>query len=159
MAIKQNNANVVTTCEQRLAALGKYVRTKTTMTVSGEQMKLSDLTAIYQTALDTRAALIPQRAAFKKALSAKNGAEVARRSTDRKLKAWVVNTFGAGSQEAEEFGFLPPKVPEKSAAVKAAAAEKSKATREAKEGTTATQVTAAPTTPAAAAVTTTPAKQ
>jgi hypothetical protein len=132
MSINQNNAKVVSTCGQRLLALKKYAKAKTAMTVSGEQMKLADLIAIYQAAIDTRAALVPQRAAYEKALSDRDSAEVERFATDKKLKAWVVNEFGAGSQQAQEFGFLPPKIGAKSAATKATAVLKTLATREAR---------------------------
>jgi hypothetical protein len=132
MSITQNNAKIVSTCGQRLEALKKYLKTKTAMTVGGESMKLSDLVAAYQAAVDTRAALIPQRASYKKALAARDSAEVTREAIDKKLKAWVVNQFGATSQEAEEFGFLPTKVTEKSAETKATAVLKLRATREAR---------------------------
>jgi hypothetical protein len=95
-------------------------------------MKLSDLTDVYQAAIDTRTALIPQRAAYEKALSARDSAEVTRQATDKKLKAWVVNEFGADSQEAQEFGFLPPKIGAATVATKATAVLKSRATREAR---------------------------
>ena len=129
MPIIKDNAKIVSTCGQRLIALKKFVKTKTAMTVGGEQMKLADLTAIYQAAIDTRTTLVPQRAAYDKALAARDSAEVTRRATDKKLKAWVVNEFGADSQEAQEFGFLPNKIGEASAATKATAVEKSLATR------------------------------
>ena len=132
MSIIRNRAKIVSMCNQRLIALNKFVKTKTAMTVSGKQMKLADLVAIYQASIDTRAALIPQRAAFNKALAARNSAEVTRQATDKALKAWVVNEFGADSTEAEEFGFLPPKVGAKSASTVAQAVEKSLATRKAR---------------------------
>ena len=50
MSIIKNNAKIVSTCGQRLIALKKFVKTKTAMKVSGEPMKLADLTAIYQAA-------------------------------------------------------------------------------------------------------------
>jgi hypothetical protein len=113
MSTIKNNAKIVSSCGQRLIALKKYVKaTKTAMTVSGESMKLADLTAIYQAAIDTRNALVPQRAAYEKALAARDSAEVTRQATDKKLKAWVVNQFGADSEAAQEFGFLPTKVGE-----------------------------------------------
>ena len=133
MSTIKNNAKIVSSCGQRLIALKKYVKaTKTAMTVSGESMKLADLTAIYQAAIDTRTALVPQRAAYEKALAARDSAEVTRQATDKKLKAWVVNQFGADSEEAQEFGFLPTKVGEKTAATKALAVQKVRATRAAR---------------------------
>ena len=55
-----------------------------------------------------------------------------RLATDKGLKAWVVSQFGADSQEAKEFGFLPAKSTPKSAATKAQAVAKSLATRQAR---------------------------
>jgi hypothetical protein len=132
MSIEQNNAKIVSTCGQRLAALKKYVKAKTAVTVDGESMKPADLVAAYQAAVDTRAALIPQRASYKKALAARDSAEVTRQVIDKKLKVWVMNQFGATSQVAEEFGFLPTKVAEKSAETKANAVLKMRATRAAR---------------------------
>lgn len=130
MSTNRNNAKIVATCGQRLLALKKHVKTKTTtIKTAGEQTKLADLLAIYQASIDTRNALVPSRAAFDKALAARDRAEVARLATDKKLKAWVVNEFGADSPEAQEFGFLPPKIGAKSVETKALAAEKLRATR------------------------------
>ena len=132
MSIKQNNASVVSACNQRLTALNDHVKAKTVMQVNGQPMKLADVTGIYQACIDTRAELIKQRAAFEKALEARDSAEVARQATDKGLKAWVTGAYGAESQEALEFGFLTPKVGAKSAETKATAVLKSQATREAR---------------------------
>ena len=129
MPIIENNARIVAMCGQRLLALKKHVKTKTAIKAGGEQTKPADLLAIYQAAIDTRNALVPSRAAFGQALAARDRAEVTRQATDKKLKAWVVNEFGADSQEAQEFGFLPPKVGAKSADTKALAVNKVQATR------------------------------
>ena len=132
MSSNQNNAKVVTTCNQRLAALAKYVKTKTQMTVVGQPMKLSDLTAIYQAALDTRSTLLESHTAYEQALKARNGAETTRLATDKGLKAWVITTFGAGSAQASDFGFSPATVKAKSAETKALAVKKVLATRKAR---------------------------
>jgi len=129
MSIKQNNAVVVATCNQRLTALGQYVEAKTPMPINGQLMKPADVIGIYQAAVDTRSELVKQRAAYDKALEARDSAEQTRLATDQGLKAWVTGAFGATSQEALEFGFLPRKQGEKSAATKATAVLQSKATR------------------------------
>jgi hypothetical protein len=131
MSTTKSNAKIVSTCGQRLAALKKYVKAKAAMTVGGESMKLSDLVAAYQAAIDTRSALIPQQAAFKAALAARDDAEVTRRAIDKKLKAWVNNEFGASSMQAQEFGF-EAKVPTTSVETKATAVLKLRATRAAR---------------------------
>jgi hypothetical protein len=132
MSIKQNNAQVVAACTQRLTALGKYVTTKTPMPINGQPMKLTDLTGIYQAAIDTRSELAAQKTAYDKALEARDSAEATRQATDKGLKAWVTGAFGATSQAAQEFGFLPPKIGARTAATKATAVLKVLATREAR---------------------------
>ncbi|MGO9000286.1 MAG: hypothetical protein ACLQVI_43725 [Polyangiaceae bacterium] len=132
MSIKQNNAEVVATCTQRLTALGQYVKTKSPMQINGQQMKPTDLTSIYQAAIDTRSELQAQKTAYDKALEARDSAEATRLATDKGLKAWVTGAFGATSKEAQDFGFLPPKIGARSAATKATAVLKVLATREAR---------------------------
>jgi len=132
MSTIQNNAKIVTTVGQRIAALNKHVTAKTVLNINGKPMKLSDVLAVYQASLDTRSALVVQRAALEKSLDARDAAETTRLDVDKGLKAWVTGTFGPTSQEALEFGFLPAKVGTKSADTKATAVEKSLATREAR---------------------------
>jgi hypothetical protein len=132
MSIKQNNANAVSTCNQRLKALGQYVKAKTPMQINGQPMKLADVIGVYQTCIDTRSDLVTHRAAYEKALEARDSAEQTRQATDVGLKAWVISSFGAESQEAQEFGFLPPKIRARSAATKAQAVELALATRKAR---------------------------
>jgi hypothetical protein len=132
MSINQNNASVVTTCNQRLKALGKFVATKTQMSVNGKQVKPADVAAIYQTALDTRTVLVQHRTTYEQALVARDDAENARLALDKGLKAWVSSQFGADSQEAFEFGFSSPKVGAKTAETKAQAVQKLLATRQAR---------------------------
>ena len=129
MSIIQNNANVVSTCNQRILALDKYVKASTRVAIDGEQMKLSEVVAVYQASLDTRSAVMTNRTVYEKSLDARDSAEVARLATDKGLKAWVTSQFGAASQAAQDFGFLPPKIGAKSAATKAKAVEKLLATR------------------------------
>lgn len=132
MSIKQNNASIVATCNQRLKALGQYVKTKTPMQINGQLMKPADVTGIYQACLDTRSELLAQKVAYDKALDARDAAGATRLATDKGLKAWVTGAFGVDSQETQEFGFLSPKIGAKSAATKATAVLKVLATRQAR---------------------------
>jgi hypothetical protein len=132
VSVRQNNAKVVATCNQRITALNKLVTPNMTISIDGQPMKLTALIAIYQDTIDARAKLIEQRAATKAALTARENADTARVATDEGLDAWVTVQFGARSTQAQEFGFHPHKVTVTSAATKALAAEKSKATREAR---------------------------
>jgi hypothetical protein len=133
MSVNQNNAKVIETCGQRLKALKKHVTaTKATMSIAGKPMKLADVIAVYQNAVDTRTALIEERASFDKALTARDDAEVSRLAMDAGLKSWVASQFGPSSLEAQEFGFVPRRVTAPSVETKALAAKKGKATRNAR---------------------------
>jgi hypothetical protein len=132
MSKVQNNASVVSACNQRLVALAKYVKAKTDVEIAGEPNKLADLVAVYQATLDTRSAVLTKRAELKKALVDRRSAEAARKATDVGLKAWVAVKFGADSQEATEFGLTAPKAAVKSVETKYVAIQQSQATREAR---------------------------
>jgi hypothetical protein len=132
MSIKPNNATVVDTCTKRLNALKEYGGSKGTIPMNGEDLKVSDVVAIYQGCLDSRAALARSRTQVKTALAAKTSAEQARVSADMALSAWVTTKFGAGSQQALDFGFAPRKAATRTVVSKAKAAAQAKATREAR---------------------------
>lgn len=133
MTISQpNNAQIVNEITQRLNAIKEYLPAKTTIDVNGTSDTLAQVTAIYQACLDTRAALLTAQATVKAALVARQNADVPRKALDKALRAYVVNKFGADSQAAHDFGFLPPKVATKTVAVKAQAVADAKATRKAR---------------------------
>jgi hypothetical protein len=135
MSTKPNNAAVVDTCTKRLNALKEYAgngKNKGTIGMNGEDRKVSDVIAIYQGCLDSRAALAKSRTQVKTALAAKTNAEQARVAADQALSAWVITKFGAGSQEALDFGFAPRKKASLTSTDKAKAAAQAKATREAR---------------------------
>jgi hypothetical protein len=132
MTIVQNNAKIVSTCTQRIKALTELVKPKTEISIEGQSFKLADLIAIYQDAIDTRTALVKSRAALDADLTARDSAEVTRRTTDVGLKSWVASKFGAKSTEAQEFGFTRTNPLVKTAATKAVAVEKMLATRKAR---------------------------
>ena len=136
MSIKKqqpiSNAAVVDKCTQRLTALKQYVQAKAEIPIDGETKKLADVIAVYQTCLDTRASLQTKHAEIKAGLVERANAEASRRAADRALKPWVINTFGANSQAAHDFGFPPPKVPVRTAKSKVAAVLQAEATRKAR---------------------------
>jgi hypothetical protein len=133
MATHQNNAQIIATCNQRLTALKKHVTSqKTTVPISGQPMKLTDLVTVYQNAVDTRSKLVEQRAAYDAALTERDSADTTRQAVDEGLRAWVTTQYGLSSPEATEFGFQPRKVRARSAATVAEAVEKSAATRAAR---------------------------
>lgn len=132
MSIKPNNATVVDACTKRLNALKEYGGNKGTIPMNGEDRKVTDVIAIYQGCLDSRAALAKSRTQVKTALATKASAEQARVDADKALSAWVTTRFGAGSQEALDFGFAPRKAATRTVESKAKAAAQAKATRDAR---------------------------
>jgi hypothetical protein len=133
MSTKPSNATVVDTCTKRLNALKEYAGSiKGTIGMNGEDLKVSDVIAIYQGCLDSRAALAKSRTQVKAALATKTSAESARVAADKALSAWVTTKFGAGSQQALDFGFTTRKAATRTADSKAKAAAQALATREAR---------------------------
>jgi len=129
----RNNASVIDVCTQRLNALKAHLSsTKATIAVNGVQTKAAEILATYQASLDGRATLKSQRADVKATLGTVAASDAKRRVVDRALKAWVVNQYGADSKEAHDFGFPPPKTPERTVTSKATAIERGQATREAR---------------------------
>jgi hypothetical protein len=128
-----NSASVIDVCTQRLNALRAHLSsTKATIAVNGVQTKAAEIIATYQASLDGRATLNSQRADVKATLVTVAASDTKRRVVDRALKAWVVNQYGADSKEAHDFGFPPPKAPERTVSSKATALERSEATRQAR---------------------------
>jgi hypothetical protein len=128
----QNNAAVVDSCSQRLKALSAYVNSTAQIAVNGKKLKASQVATVYQSCLDSRAALATKRAETKAAMATRTSAEQARVNADRAVKAWVVNEFGAGSQQAIDFGFPPPKKATRTVESKVNAVALAKATRAAR---------------------------
>jgi len=132
MSNVKNNAAVVDSCTQRLNALTAYVDPKAQISIDGTKLKVSQVVAVYQSCLDSRAALATKRAETKAAMDVRSSAESARRRADRAVKAWVVNEFGEGSQQAVDFGFPPPKKATRTVESKVNAVALAKATRAAR---------------------------
>jgi hypothetical protein len=131
--LKVKNDTVVTNNTKRISALKKYVtNSKTEIPVGGETLKPAAVIAVFQDSLDTRAAVTATQAGYKSALAARLAAEEKRIVADDALKGWVLNTFGANSAEAGEFGYAPRKAPVVSAADRANAVLLAKATRKAR---------------------------
>jgi hypothetical protein len=97
--------------------------------MDGVTHTVSEVIAILQAEIDTRSDLSTKRAAVKTALAARKNATAARIPVERGLAAWVVARFGAGSQEAHDFGYAPAVRHGPTIATKAQALAKSNATR------------------------------
>ncbi len=127
-----NNAAVVNDTTRRLHALKAYVDNKALIPIDGEPHKLTELLALYQRSLETRALLATKRAEVKAAMVERASAEKKRRAADRALKPWVINTFGEQSKAAHDFGFPPSRAASRTAEEKMKAVEKALATRKAR---------------------------
>jgi hypothetical protein len=126
------SSEAVSACTQRVAAIGKYLAAKDVVFVNGEEVEASDLGQVFQDALDTRDAVVKAMGAYKAALATRAAAEARRLIADAALQPYVTQRFGAGSAEANAFGYTPRKVGEKTVATKARALLLNKATREAR---------------------------
>jgi len=111
MSNRQNNATVVDVCTKRLNALKSYVDGKAQIAVDGAKQKASQVVAVYQSCLDSRAALATKRAEVKAAMATRSSADQARQRADRAVKAWVVNESGKGASRRSTSGFRRPRRP------------------------------------------------
>jgi hypothetical protein len=118
---------------RRLAAMKKFVAgRKVTIPLAGKLLTPAQVAAIFQESLDTQAAVAQKLAAYKGAISERDAAEKRRLAADEAMKNWVLQLFGDGSAEANEFGYAARKKPEISAEDLAKAVELRRATREAR---------------------------
>jgi hypothetical protein len=161
MSGELNSAQVIQTCNKRLAALENHLKSKSDITINGKTLKVASLLAIYKASIESLAALEKKRSELKASLAVRDRAELARIEADKALKPWVQTQFGTESQVAHEFGFPPRKKPVRTAESTINAATRNRATRAArhtmgkrqKEKIKGTAVV--PTVPAAPAVSTT----
>jgi hypothetical protein len=129
----ENNANISDLLNKRIAGIKKYLtKASTEIWMNGKECHPADILEFFQTDLDARAAVDAAHAAVKTAITARKTADANRRSADDALKAWFTNRFGVHSAEAQELGYSPPKPKTKDVKTKAAAIQKSAATRAAR---------------------------
>jgi hypothetical protein len=129
---KPSNATVIDVCTQRLNAMKQYVQPNTPIAVNGAQKTAADVTAVYQSCIDSRAVLATARAGVKTDMATVASNDATRAVTDRALKGWVNAQFGVGSTQAIAFGFPAPKKPGRSPAAKVKAVAQNRATRTAR---------------------------
>jgi hypothetical protein len=133
MGNRISHQSVVGSSIKRLAAMKKYVTdSKLTIPVGGKLLNPAQVAAIFQSSLDTQAAVAAQHAAYKGAMADRDEAEDLRRVADEAMKNWILQLFGDGSTEATEFGYAARRKPEVSAEARAKAVELNRATREAR---------------------------
>lgn len=118
---------------RRLEAMKKHLAgRKVTIPLAGKLLTPAQVTAIFQESLDAQAAVAQKLAAYKGALTDRDAAEKRRLAADEAMKNWVLQLFGDGSVEANEFGYAARKKPEISTEDLAKAVELRRATREAR---------------------------
>ena len=135
MGTNTNNATIVKQSTQRITALQKHVSAKTEIPIAGKKVKCAALVALYQSVIDTGATVTSTKGTYKLALSAREQAELQRKTADESLRSWVLITYGPESQEAHDFGFVPKVRATVSTETRATAVALGKATRKAR-GTT-----------------------
>jgi hypothetical protein len=116
-------------CKQRVQAITAYTTGKPGITILATLYSWAQLGGIYQKCIDTRTALAAARAQEQAAQATRDAADADRKKVDEDVLRWAVNTFGEDSPEAIAFGYVKPVVTPPTAAVKAAAVAKAKATK------------------------------
>ncbi len=129
----QNNDTVVNQLTKRINGIAKYMKAeKAEIAVNGELVKPARLQAMYQSSLDARQAVAAGHATYLAAIKDRDEGEAVRLAADESLKAFVLGRYGAGSTEANEFGFAPRKKADVPVATRARAVVLNKATRDAR---------------------------
>ena len=119
-------------CNARITGLTKYAKGNVTIGVKGTPYKPAVLVAIYQKCIDTRTELAAIRAQETAAMTARVAADVARKTVDKSVIGWAVETFGPTSPEALAFGYVPPNPAKPTVETRAQAVTKARATRQAR---------------------------
>jgi hypothetical protein len=152
MASKKNASTIVAICTLRIKALPVYASSGP-ITVHGTSTPEAAAVAVYQASIDTRTKVTSLRGQLTAALAARRAADVAMTAMDAGVRDWVLSTFGPSSQAAVDFGYAKKAPVKPSVEVKAAAAKKAVATRDARGvvGSKKRKAVQAPTPPATTA--------
>jgi hypothetical protein len=123
-------ASIISSNTQRLKGISTHLKNgKVEVSINGQNMKVSEISGVYQGSLDAQAAVTSTHGKYKIALAARETAETQRRLVDEGMKSYVLSHFGADSEAAHDFGYSLRKVTKPDAATKATAVERGKATR------------------------------
>ena len=112
-----------------IAAIAKYLTVAVVM--GGKSILPAAISAVFQAYLQSQADLDDARTAITAKQQARDTALAAAVAMLPELRKYLAGTYGEASTTYADFGFTAPKVPVKSAQVKAVAAEKATATRKA----------------------------
>ncbi|HEY5243164.1 MAG TPA: hypothetical protein VIJ22_16905 [Polyangiaceae bacterium] len=115
-----------------IAGVQKNLSASPTITLGGQTFTLAALIKVLQDEIDTASATLVAAGVFHKAVAAEQAATTAGEPVFRALRAFVLNLFEGQTDTLADFGIteIARQVP--TAATKAAAALKAKATREAR---------------------------
>jgi hypothetical protein len=128
-----SNSETVSTYTKRIDAMKKHLKGATVrIPVGGKILKPAGVLDAFQDCLDKRTGVAVAKAAYAAAMVERDLADQRFRVTDEAMKGWVLNMFGVGSTEAEEFGYAPRKAPQMSAEDRANAVLLNQATRKAR---------------------------
>ena len=147
--IKQSNDKKI------VVSLGKFYKSGTSLSLIGLDYRIPALQKLFSDHIAITDKAAQAHLDLNAAVAKQAESEAAIRPVRRALASAVKAKFGESSSAVAEFGFKPVKVPEKTAAVKAEAAEKANATKAAGGKKAKKKADAAASTAASASSTTT----
>ncbi len=151
---RPNHRTALVLDQMIIAGVDTYFAKVKTLTLAGTVYTPKALKAVLQTEIDATNSLGSAKAQMRQHVATANAARAKALDARKELRAYILGNFGATAVAMlQDFGMNVPKpVGRKTAAVKAEAASKAKATRKAlKEAEESVTKTPAPAAPAAAA--------
>ncbi len=133
--IVRNKVSRQAQLQQILSGIGKRFSTVSSLTLGGVSYTPADLEKLIQGELGQMAASAQAKAAYTAEVELERETRAKLNPVLRQLKSYVLGIVGDSSSAADElaeFGYTPRKKRQPKVTVKAAAQEKSKATREAR---------------------------
>jgi hypothetical protein len=128
---RTNKATRTLTFTKIQAGIAQHVTTA--IVLGGVSTTQAALSATFQAAIQAQTDLDDARAVVAAKVQAQKAAVAAAIAAEELLHRYVEATYGPESPVLADFGFVPEKIAEKSAAVKAAATAKANATKKAKK--------------------------
>jgi hypothetical protein len=128
---KMSKTRAVASFTRRIQGL-QSLPAKQAILINGETYTVAQAIKIFQATLDALAAVAPQEVEYRRAVASYHEALEAAQALDPGLKQWAFTLFGNKSQQATALGYEARKVATKSVDTLQRAAEKAKATRQAR---------------------------
>jgi hypothetical protein len=127
-----SNADLLDNINERITALEANFQPNDAIILAGVTYTQVQVITMYKGYAADRTAVTDAEKTVKVSLGKRKASDAERKATDKALKSFVVTKFGAGSQQAHDFGFPPPKPRTTKVLDKAHAALQAKATRAAR---------------------------